>query len=270
MKRYSSEIQAFIAANVEGRTCKELVELTNRKMGTNFTESSMKSYKTNHKLKSGTKCGNLPGVSKLFPKEIQEFIKTNAEDRGNTELTMLVNEYFKTQYTTKQIKTYKHNRHISSGLDGRFQPGTIPPNKGKKMPEELYKKCAPTMFKKGNLPTNYMPVGSEKRDSKDQFIYVKIADPNVWKQKHHILWEQHNGKVPKGHNVVFLDGNRENIVIENLALVSDAELLELNRSKLKSKYPEITKAGITIAKTKCAIRKRKKDIKQNIKDGKNA
>lgn len=48
--RYPPEVHDFIAANVEGRTCKELAELTNREMGTAFTETMMHSYKHNHGL----------------------------------------------------------------------------------------------------------------------------------------------------------------------------------------------------------------------------
>lgn len=59
--RYPPEVHQFIAANVEGRTCKELAELTNREMGTAFTETMMHSYKHNHGLKSGTKCGKPKG-----------------------------------------------------------------------------------------------------------------------------------------------------------------------------------------------------------------
>lgn len=254
--KYSSEIHAFIAANVEGRTCKELTALINQKFGTSFSVCSIHSYKSRNKFKSHTKVGNPPGESKLFTKEIQEFIKSNAGGIGNAELTVLVNNHFGTKYDKGQIKRYKQRHHISSGLDGRFLPGTIPPNKGKKMPKEIYEKCKLTMFQKGNTPTNHRPIGSE-RTTKDGYREIKTAEPNKWRLKQIVLWEQYNGPLPKGNKVVFLDGNKENIVIDNLALVTHAELLTMNRSKLKSEFPEITKVGISIAKVKCAIRKHK-------------
>ena len=264
MKKYSEEIQAFIAANVKGRTCKELSALVNQKFKTNFTESSMKSYKTNHKLKSNIKRGNQLGESKLFPAEIREFIKANVKGKYNVELTELVNNKFRTNYTVGQIGSYKTNNRISSDLTGHFKTGHIPDNKGKKMPKEVYEKCKKTMFKKGNTPQNHRSVGSE-RFTKDGYTEIKTAEPNIWQLKQVFLWEQYNGSAPKGHKIIFLDGNKENIVIENLALISDAELCELNcRLKVKSEYPEITKAGIAVAKVKCAIRNKK-----NIKRGKN-
>jgi len=36
MKKYSKEVHEFIANNVVGRSCQELMELVNREMGTNF------------------------------------------------------------------------------------------------------------------------------------------------------------------------------------------------------------------------------------------
>lgn len=261
MKKYNNEIHAFIAANVEGRTCKELAELTNQKFKTNFIKSSMKSYKANHKLKSHTRNGNAPGESKLFPKEVQEFIRANAQGKTDAELAALINDCFSIVYRENQIRWYRRNNHIKNGRDGKFKPGSIPPNKGKK--GQCAEGCKKTWFKKGNTPFNHKPVGSE-RTCKDGFRLVKTAEPNVWRPKHLILWEQHNGLIPKGYKVVFLDSNRENIVIENLALVSHNELLILNRSKLKSEYPEITKVGITVAKVKNAVRRNKKNRNKGV------
>jgi hypothetical protein len=75
MRRYPKEIHEFIAENVKGRTTAELTTLVNEKFGPLFTEGKMKSYKGNHKLKSGTPVG-LPagGPTKLYPKQVRDFI----------------------------------------------------------------------------------------------------------------------------------------------------------------------------------------------------
>ena len=57
-RRYPKEVHDFIAAHVVGCTTKDLTELVNDRFGAGlFTESSMKSYKSNHKLRSGTPSG---------------------------------------------------------------------------------------------------------------------------------------------------------------------------------------------------------------------
>lgn len=195
------------------------------------------------------------GKSKLFPQNVQEFIIDNAKGISSSDLAILINNNFGTKYTNEQIHSFKSRRKIRSGVDRRFMPGQIPPNKGQKMSKDAYKKAKNTMFKKGHLPHNHRPIGSQ-RITKDGYIEIKIFEPRTWKAKHIILWEQHNGKVPKGHNVIFIDKNKENIRIENLALVSRAELARLNQSHLISQHPEITKVGITIVKVKNLINKK--------------
>lgn len=81
-------------------------------------------------------------------------------------------------------------RKITTGTGGFFQKGHVPQNKGKKMSPEQYKKCSGTMFKKGNVPKNYKPVGS-KRILKEGYVEIKIADPNQWELEHRLVWEKH-------------------------------------------------------------------------------
>ena len=133
MKRYPEEVHKFIAENVQGRTTKELVELVNAKFGPIITESKMKSYKTNHKLKSGTPCGLPAGrPTELYPAEIKKFIEENHKGVGPKEMAELLNKTFGTSYTKEQLKSYYGNHKISSGLTGYFKTGHTPANKGKK------------------------------------------------------------------------------------------------------------------------------------------
>ena len=111
-----------------------------------------------------------------------------------------------------------------------------------------------TQFKKGNLPHNTKPLGYE-RISKDGYIEIKInenPDKNkgekFFRAKHHIVWEKANGKIPKGYIVIFLDGNPLNCAIENLALISRSEHLQMIRRNLRSEVPEFTKTGVLIAR----------------------
>lgn len=111
-----------------------------------------------------------------------------------------------------------------------FQKGHTPMYKGKKLPPEVYERIRATFFKKGNVPHNVVPIGSE-RETKDGYIEVKVfgnRSHRNWKLKHRVVWEQHYGSIPKGHNVQFIDGNRKNCAIENLYLISKNDNLEKN------------------------------------------
>lgn len=106
-----------------------------------------------------------------------------------------------------------------NSIKTRWYPGMVSPKLGMKMSEQQYEKCKKTMFKKGQKPQNYQKVGTE-RLNKDGYIAVKVADPDVWKLKHRLVWEQHNGPIPKGHNIQFKDKNTKNCDITNLYIIS--------------------------------------------------
>ena len=118
----------------------------------------------------------------------------------------------------------------------RFKKGSIPPNKGKKMSPEIYEKVKETMFKKGNSPVNHREVGSE-RINVDGYIEIKVAEPNMWRLKHRLIWEQHNGIIPEGCNVQFKNHNTLDCRIENLYLISKSEQMR-NENSLMARYPK--------------------------------
>lgn len=162
--------------------------------------------------------------------------------------------------TRSHIKNFCNRFGVRSGITnaGCFSKGSIPHNKGKKMSEETYRKVKGTMFKKGNLPHNYRPVGSE-RVTVDGYVEIKIADPNKWRLKSRVLYEQyHNVKLTKSDVIIFLDGNRLNLDIDNLFLISRAALARFNQDKLYSDNPEMTKAAALMAELKTKTRKKRK------------
>ena len=83
-----------------------------------------------------------------------------------------------------------------------------------------------------------------------------------WALKHRVVWEQHHKKkIPKGSVIIFADGNKNNLNIENLICVTRNELKVLNKCRLISSVPELTKTGLNVVKLKiklAEIRKEKK------------
>lgn len=123
-----------------------------------------------------------------------------------------------------------------NSVAARFKPGHVPDNKGKKVSPETYAKLQPTMFKKGQTPLNHREVGSE-RINVDGYIEVKVAEPNRWRVKHRVIWEQHNGEIPRGFNVQFKNHNPLDCRIENLYLISKAEQMRTENSYY-ARYPK--------------------------------
>ena len=140
----------------------------------------------------------------------------------------------------------------------RFKKGSVPPNKGKKMSPEVYEKVKETMFKKGNSPVNHREVGSE-RINVDGYIETKVAEPNVWRLKHRIIWEQHNGVIPAGYNVQFKNRNTQDCRIENLYIISRSEQMRTENS-LVARYPKEVQEVIRLkGVVNRVIHKREKD-----------
>lgn len=258
--KYTSEIRHFIANNVKGTTTRDLVKIVNEKFGTDFTESKMKDYKTNHKLKSGTPVGMPAGSpTSLYPEEIKEFINQNCIGVGPKDMASLLNKTFGTNYTIMQMKSYYGNHNIDSGLDGQFQAGHTPANKGTK---GLYNVGGnKTSFKPGQRPLNYKPVGYERVD-REGYTLVKVQDdgpwPKRWRHKHKVIWEQVNGPIPKGHVVLFADQNRQNVDLDNLILIPQSKLSTLNKKGLLHSDADLTRTGIIMADIYQKISERKK------------
>jgi len=117
-------------------------------------------------------------------------------------------------------------------IDSQRKEGDIPPNKGKKMTPEQYKKAAPTFFKKGDKPVNTIEIIgtittriNRKRKIKTKYILVAF---NTWKELKHYNWEQVNGPVPEGYVLRFKDGNSLNCEIENIEMILREDHMRLN------------------------------------------
>ena len=154
---------------------------------------------------------------------------------------------------TKEFIAETSRKHIQdvnhSGRRHQFKKGAIPPNKGKKMHEymsqEAIERTKATRFKKGNIPPNHKPIGHE-RVTVDGYVEVRVRDSEKQKNfelKHRLVWEKHNGKIPKGSNIQFKDGDRQNCKIENLYMISRTEQISENTIH---RYPNELKRAIRL------------------------
>lgn len=205
-------------------------------------------------------------VMHRYTEEEHKFLRDFIPEHSYKEIAEAFNKKFGECMTIKKVKSYVGNHRLNTGRTGRFEKGHIPANKGTH--PHTVGRMAETQYKKGNLPHNTKPVGYE-RISKDGYVEVKIAmrpsHPNKndnFVPKHRLIWEEHHGTIPKGSKIIFLDGDKRNFDIENLALVSCYENLELTRRNLRYSHPDLTKTGIMIAKAGIAVKSRKKGKQQ--------
>lgn len=177
----------------------------------------------------------------------------------------MINERFGLTLTCQQIKGQKRRFKLNSGLDGRFKKGCKPNHCFKKGERNGIE----TEYKKGDIPKNWVPVGTERARS-DGYVYVKVSDirgvkyPHLinWKQKHIIVWEEAYGPVPEGSCIIFLDGNKTNVDLNNLACITESQRLIMNKKGLIYDDPELTKTGIAVARLIDTVNK-KKNVKKS-------
>lgn len=198
---------------------------------------------------------------KKYTDDIINFLREIAPGKTYKEIVEIFNKKYDLEMTIKKLSSLLGRKKIKTGTTGCFRKGFIPWNKGKKG----YMGANKTSFKKGNKPKNWRPVGSE-RINDEGYTLIKVSNEGgMWKRwalKHRVVWEQHHKKkIPKGSVIIFADGNKNNLSVDNLLCVTREELKVLNRCRLISSVPELTKTGLNIAKIKiklAEIRKEKK------------
>lgn len=177
---------------------------------------------------------------------------------------------FVAKFNRQEIKLSAYNslckrNNWLTGRTGCYSKGSVPANKGKKMPYNP--NSARTQFKKGNTPSNTKQLGHEYV-TKDGYIMLSVEETNphtgykyrfVLKHKH--LWEKKNGKIPEGHCLKCLDGNKQNTNPDNWECINRSVLLTLNKDSIidyNTAPEEIKKPLLTVAKLKHASRQSRK------------
>lgn len=75
--------------------------------------------------------------------------------------------------------------------------------------------------------------------------YLQIKTQDGWQNYARFVWEQEKGKVPTGCQMLFLDGDKTNFSISNLACVPTKYMGVLNKKlNIQSDNPELKKVAI--------------------------
>jgi len=138
------------------------------------------------------------------------------------------------------------------GRAHQFCSGHVPANKGlRHAPGWAPGRMAASQFKPGQIAGKaaqlLLPVGAEVIDP-EGYRKRKVRDdapPNQarknWAFVHVLVWEAAHGPVPPGHVVVFRNGNKADIQLGNLELITRAELMRRNSIH---RYPPELKSAI--------------------------
>jgi hypothetical protein len=134
------------------------------------------------------------------------------------------------------IQTYCRNiaENQKKNPGKRFQPGHATWNKGKKG-WQSGGRSAEFRFRPGQLNGRAVellqPIGTE-RISKDGYRERKVTTAGRggqrWKLVHNLIWIERHGPIPSGYAVCFRNGDKTDLRLENLELISRKDLMQRN------------------------------------------
>lgn len=246
--RYPPEVEEYLRKNIPGNTYEDVLRMVKDEFDVDLDLTEMKKWAWNREIVSG--------VARKSPitDEIGQYILQNYKGIGPTEMAKRINEQFGTSLNRNHIKRFYAVNKLRSGLTGHFGEN------GKRGNHEFRPSEAniATQFKKGTKPHNTCDVGTTKVKS-DGYVWRKIGPGrHDWKQEHILIWEQANGPKPEGMMIIFLDGDKSNLNLDNLKCISKAEHMEMIRSGLRFTEADLTEIGTNIAKLTVTIRNAKR------------
>ena len=153
------------------------------------------------------------------------------------------------------------------GAAFRFAPGRVPANKGLRRPGWSPGRMSETQFKPGVRMgvalALWKPIGTERVNG-DGYLDRKVNDDlppqRRWRAVHLLLWEAAHGPVPPHHAVVFVNGNKQDIRLENLECISRGDLARRNVRQVPIELRRITQLrGAITATINLRVRREKHD-----------
>lgn len=134
-------------------------------------------------------------------------------------------------------------------------------NKGMKM-ENVPAKIKRTQFKSGHRPANSLSVGSVRKRQGGRW-YIKVSDaPGLtqtqrWVSLARYIYEKaHHRKLKKSERIVFLNGNHDDLSLDNLACVTGAEQAAMTQKDLYTSNKRLTSLGVMTAKVLSRVKDR--------------
>lgn len=219
----------------------------------------------------------------IYTKEQERWILEHAENSNAEQLKNAFNEKFNTSVTYNGMIQKRQRMGIDKGKPQRNytqeEEHFLRVNRNKMPMKELHRKFCERFSSIGYYALkakvqrmgllvddvqkfnnvaerSRVPIGSEHKYA--GYTMIKVDDKATgtkkdrrsykenWRPKHVWVWEQHHGKLPPKHQVIFLDGNHENFSPENLMAIPLQYVMMMNRNGWIKGNPELTKTAIKL------------------------
>lgn len=168
-----------------------------------------------------------------YSDEFEEFVRNNISKYTKEDFILLVEKTYNINFSKNALKSYLRRHNI----------------------KERYIDFKENMIRK----TQKHQIGAE-RLTKDG-LYVKVAQPNVWRKKTRVMYEKyHNCKLKKDDYILFLNQDRNDYSKENLYKSSNREKCYLHNWGTFSINPRLTEIGILSARLTIEAKEKERGI----------
>jgi hypothetical protein len=92
-------------------------------------------------------------------------------------------------------------------------------------------------FKPGPRPEKRASIGEERLRKDKQGghrVWVKVADPNIWKLRAVVVWEKAHSQLPAGKLIHHHDHDKMNDALGNLRCLTRAEHIKEHRDEIRA------------------------------------
>lgn len=247
--KYTEEMVAWLKENFEKMNLIILTETFNNKFNTTYTKSAIwhKTYRVIDCQFDRTR-NYIPRIT--WKKEVLNYLKANYNNYTYKQLSELMNEKFKLKTTASSIEHKISRLGLKKSLEARQK-------------QSRSRKCSKFWFKPGHSPVTKKPIGYERIDTNGT-VWVKTKDPDVFVQKHRLIYKQHFGEIKEGVNIVFLNGDKKDYRIENLVALTNSELALFNNTKINANNnDDIARVKFAVTKVKAAVFKKRSKGEKN-------
>lgn len=255
-RTYTPAEIAWLAEGYKHWRAKELAERYEAHFGRPIVSGNIRSLLNKRGLRSGRKRGLAKGerLRTWTPEQIA-WLRRYRPHNSLADTTNQFNAYWGTGLRSGAIDGACARNGIQRQLDTRFQPGHQTWNTGM-VGYDSGGRSHETRFQAGSTPWTHLPVGAHRCDS-EGYWWLKVSDVERrsgrsrrnWRELHRLTWECAHGPIPRGHAVVFVDGDHDNCQDPaNLACISRAVLARLNQMGWGQEHdPQTRRALIALA-----------------------
>lgn len=196
-KVLTKEQEIWIVENHGSYSIKELAAMFEEKFDRKCNARNMVAMCTLRGLRKKAECHTYDDEQERFFQEHYSIMRTD-------DFVKAFNERFDLDFPKSRLTDKANNLGLSADAEKEYQN---------------------QMLKKRQVDKS-IPIGGERLDKSRNMILVKIDDKPCgggcnWKPKKDIVWKERHGEIPKGMNVICIDGDKTNFDDNNLMLVSD-------------------------------------------------